>query len=92
MRLGTYPTQRSTPNTQLGQVMQHNPDRGSTEGDDDTLNEVIMAVDLTLRGTVGCSYYVARDEKLFLMEDMQIGDADAIESRIYYLFRGCSYR
>jgi DNA mismatch repair protein MSH5 len=47
---------------------------------DDTLSEVIMSVDLTTRGTVGCCYYVARDEKLFFMEDIQFGDLDVIDA------------
>jgi DNA mismatch repair protein MSH5 len=47
--------------------------------DDDTLNEIIMAVDMTPRQTVGCCYYVARDEKLFFMEDIQFGDADVVD-------------
>jgi DNA mismatch repair protein MSH5 len=47
---------------------------------DDTLNEVVMAVDMTPRGTVGCCYYVARDEKLFFMEDIQFGDADVVDA------------
>ncbi|KAL6169067.1 hypothetical protein ACJQWK_05427 [Exserohilum turcicum] len=51
---------------------------------DDLLNEVIMAVDLTSRGTVGCCYYVAREEKLYFMEDMQFGNADVVDSlRVY---------
>lgn len=52
---------------------------------DDLLNEVIMAVDLTSRGTVGCCYYVAREEKLYFMEDMQFGNADVVDS-CKYLF------
>jgi DNA mismatch repair protein MSH5 len=48
--------------------------------DDDTLNEVVMSVDMTPRQTVGCCYYVARDEKLFFMEDIQLGDADVVEA------------
>ena len=47
---------------------------------DDTLNEVIMAVDLTPRGTVGCCYYVARVEKMFFMEDIQMGDVDVVDA------------
>lgn len=47
---------------------------------DDTLNEVIMSVDLTTRGTVGCCYYVARDEKLLFMEDIQFGDVEVIDA------------
>jgi DNA mismatch repair protein MSH5 len=47
---------------------------------DDTINEVVMSVDLTTRGTVGCCYYIARDEKMFFMEDIQFGDVDVIEA------------
>lgn len=47
---------------------------------DDTLNEVIMAVDMTPRGTVGCCYYVAREERLYFMEDIQIGDVDIVDT------------
>ncbi|CAN9167596.1 unnamed protein product [Alternaria alternata] len=54
--------------------------RNEAEENDDTLIEVIMAVDLTPRGTVGCCYYVARDEKLYFMEDIQCGDVDVIEA------------
>ncbi|KAF2131755.1 hypothetical protein P153DRAFT_429981 [Dothidotthia symphoricarpi CBS 119687] len=39
-----------------------------------------MAVDLTPRGTVGCCYYVARDEKLFFMEDIQVADVDIVDT------------
>ena len=52
---------------------------------DDTLGEVIMAVDMTPRGTVGCCYYVAREEKLYFMEDIQIGDADIVDTRRFGL-------
>ncbi|CAI6250959.1 unnamed protein product [Periconia digitata] len=48
--------------------------------DDDTFDEVIMAVDLQRRGTVGCSYYVVRDEKLYCMEDIQLGGVDIVEA------------
>ncbi|RYO26585.1 hypothetical protein AA0111_g7984 [Alternaria arborescens] len=54
--------------------------RNEAEENDDTLIEVIMAVDLTPRGTVGCCYYVAREEKLYFMEDIQCGDVDVIEA------------
>ena len=49
---------------------------------DDTLSEVIMAVDMTTRGTVGCCYYVAREERLYFMEDIQIGDVDIVDTRV----------
>jgi len=53
-----------------------------TDDDDtDALDEVIMAVDLRGRGRVGCSYYVAREEKLYFMEDVQLGGIEIVESR-----------
>lgn len=57
----------------------HVPSQNGRE-DDDTLNEVIMAVDLLPRGVVGCSYYVARDEKMFFMEDIPFGNVDIIDT------------
>lgn len=50
---------------------------------DDTLSEVIMVVDVTPRGTVGCCYYVAREEKLYFMEDIQIGNVDIVDNCEY---------
>jgi hypothetical protein len=49
--------------------------------DDDTLIEVVMAIDMTPRGTVGCCYYVSREEKLYFMEDIQIGDVNIVDTR-----------
>ena len=56
------------------------PAPGEFENDVDMLNEVIMAVNLTDRGTVGCAYYVARDEKLYFMEDVRLGGPDVIDA------------
>jgi DNA mismatch repair protein MSH5 len=39
-----------------------------------------MAVDMRHRDTVGCCYFVARDEKLYLMEDVQLGGADIVDA------------
>ena len=39
-----------------------------------------MAVDLTTRGTVGCCYYIAREEKLFFMEDIPFADVDVVDA------------
>ncbi|EMD01095.1 hypothetical protein BAUCODRAFT_62522 [Baudoinia panamericana UAMH 10762] len=47
--------------------------------DTETLDEVVMAVDLSERGTVGCAYYVARQEKLYFMEDVQLGGPDIVD-------------
>jgi DNA mismatch repair protein MSH5 len=41
-----------------------------------------MAVDVRERGTVGCSYYVAREEKLYLMEDVKLGGPEVVDARM----------
>jgi DNA mismatch repair protein MSH5 len=48
--------------------------------DADAMNEIIMAVDLRDRGTIGCAYYVAREEKLCLMEDIKMGGLGIIDT------------
>ena len=47
----------------------------------DALNEIIMAFDMRNKGTVGCCYYVARDEKLTLIADIECGGLDIIDTR-----------
>ncbi|KAF1817124.1 hypothetical protein P152DRAFT_486517 [Eremomyces bilateralis CBS 781.70] len=64
-------------------IQDHIPGAEEGEGenaDEDSLNEVVMAVDIRNKGTVGCSYYVAREEKLYFMEDMKLGGIDIVES------------
>ncbi|KAE8444261.1 hypothetical protein EG329_000761 [Mollisiaceae sp. DMI_Dod_QoI] len=48
--------------------------------DSDAMNEVILAVDMRDRGTIGCAYYVAREEKLCLMEDIKMAGLDIIDT------------
>lgn len=48
--------------------------------DADALNEIIMAIDMRDRGTLGCAYYIAREEKLFLMEDIKLSGLDIIDT------------
>ena len=38
----------------------------------DSLDEVIMAVEMRDRGTVGCCYYVAREQILYMVRSNQI--------------------
>ena len=59
------------------------PAHDDFEPDMEMLSEVIMAVSLTDRSTVGCAYYIARNEKLYFMEDVQIGGPDVIDAREY---------
>ena len=39
-----------------------------------------MAVDVKTRGTVGCAYYIAREQKLYFMEDVKFGGPDVVEA------------
>jgi hypothetical protein len=48
--------------------------------DVEMLSEVVMAVTLTDRGAIGCAYYVARNETLYFMEDVQMGDANMVDA------------
>jgi DNA mismatch repair protein MSH5 len=41
--------------------------------------EIVMAVALEGRGTVGCCYYVAREETLYFMEDVRFGSVDVVD-------------
>ena len=61
----------------------HSEAHDDVNDNDGTLNETVMAVDLTPCGTVGCCYYVARDEKMYFMEDTQCGNVDVVESCTY---------
>lgn len=44
------------------------------------MNETILAVDMRDKGTVGCAYYTAREEKLYLMEDIKMANLDIIDT------------
>lgn len=46
----------------------------------DSLNEVIMAMDLRDWTTIGCSFYIAREETLYMMEDVKSGGPEIIET------------
>ena len=48
--------------------------------DNDAANEVVMALDMRDRGTVGCCYYVAREEKLYFMDDIKFGGIDVVDT------------
>lgn len=38
-----------------------------------------MAVDVKGKGNIGCSYYVAREEKLYMMEDVKLGGLEVVD-------------
>ena len=46
----------------------------------DVLNEIIMAVEIKERGSIGCAYYIAREEKLCLMEDIKMVELEIVDT------------
>lgn len=52
------------------------------------LDQVVMAIDRQQKGTIGCAYYVAREETLYCLQDVTIGSLEAIETREFTM----SYR
>ncbi|KAF2019048.1 hypothetical protein BU24DRAFT_341301 [Aaosphaeria arxii CBS 175.79] len=51
----------------------------------DQLNEVIMAINTDGVSTVGCCYYVAREERLLFMEDAKFGGIDMVDALKVYI-------
>ncbi|OAL67108.1 DNA mismatch repair protein Msh5 [Trichophyton rubrum] len=49
------------------------------DDDDEELCKVVMAVDMKDQGTIGCSYYSAQEEKLYVMEDIVYGGYGVID-------------
>ena len=47
---------------------------------EDDENEVVMALDIRTNSTLGCAYYVAREEKLYCMQDCNMADRTMIET------------
>ena len=66
-------------------------DRDDVE-EDESLAERIMAVDMRNRGNIGCCYYVAQDEALYLLEDIRSAGLETIDLRghIQFLVAGRS--
>lgn len=50
------------------------------ETEEDALSEVVMAIDVKDRMTIGCCYYVAREERLSLMEDVKLGSLEMVKT------------
>jgi len=58
--------------------------RPNDDENDDSLIEIVAAFNVRDRGTVGCAYYVAREEKLYCMEDVKMGGIEVVDSRGYF--------
>ena len=63
-------------------VARENGIEGEQEDDSDP-DEVIMCVDMRERGTVGCCYYECSTGSLHLVEDIQCGGLEVIDTREY---------
>jgi len=71
-----------------GTLPQNRPIDVSDDVDElESHNDIIMAVDIRDRGTVGCCYYAASNEKLYFLEDVQLGHADTVEARMFAVFK-----
>ncbi|CAJ2513306.1 Uu.00g014250.m01.CDS01 [Anthostomella pinea] len=59
-----------------------------SQEDADALNEIIMAIDMKENGargcTLGCAYYIALDEALYLLEDVAMAGVDLVETLLLY--------
>ncbi|KAL4894042.1 muts domain V-domain-containing protein [Aspergillus ambiguus] len=49
---------------------------------DDDFEQIIVAFDMRNSGTVGCSYYSAQEERLYLLGDLHFAGAEVIDSLI----------
>lgn len=56
-------------------------DRSVRAADDDFADHVIAAIDMKGHGTVGCSYYSAEEEKMYLLGDSRSGDMEIVDAR-----------
>ncbi|PSR81614.1 putative MSH5 protein [Coniella lustricola] len=86
-RVSLQPRSAVTPSSSASRLLEGQP--GGTQssvflGDDDHepegVDEVVMAIDMKDNGALGCAYYVAADEALFLQEDTRMAGIETIES------------
>ncbi|KAI1094799.1 muts domain V-domain-containing protein [Rostrohypoxylon terebratum] len=52
--------------------------------DADALGEIIMAIDMKDGGNLGCAYYIALDETMFLLEDVAMSGIDLVETLLLH--------
>ncbi|PWY83058.1 DNA mismatch repair protein Msh5 [Aspergillus sclerotioniger CBS 115572] len=82
LRLSSQETLRSRPPT-FNNAGDYRINSGLYEQSiDDELEQVIVAVDMRDSGTVGCSYYSAQEEKLYLLGDLRHSSTEIIDSLV----------
>jgi DNA mismatch repair protein MSH5 len=59
-----------------------NPRHDAVDNDEvnEDLEQVVMAIDRQRKGTLGCAYYSAREEKLYYLQDLANGTMETIET------------
>lgn len=72
-------------NATPSQEQPHNVVRNEEANED--LDQVVMAIDRQQKGTIGCAYYVAREEKLYCLQDVINGNPDTIETCEFRMLR-----
>ena len=53
---------------------------------DDFIDEVIMAMNVSSNGSVGCCHYNVQDEKLSLLSDVSCGGLEVVDTGFYHTF------
>ncbi|KAK8019771.1 hypothetical protein PG990_004909 [Apiospora arundinis] len=76
-------TGRSTPSEDNNDWQGQVDDRFSAD-DADALNEVILALDMKPNGNLGCAYYIAFEEALFMMEDVPMASMEIVETLLLH--------
>ena len=55
----------------------------AAEGEEDAVNEVLMAIDMRNRDTIGCAYFTMVEETLYVLNDIKYGGIEVVEKRMY---------
>lgn len=80
MRPASHHSQISYTAASVVDVAQEDGAEGVLE-EDSVTDEVIMCVDVRERGTVGCCFYESSTGSLHMVEDIQFGGLDVIDTR-----------
>ncbi|KAJ5392024.1 hypothetical protein N7509_007514 [Penicillium cosmopolitanum] len=58
---------------------------GSQLSNEDDLGHIIAAIDIKDYGTMGCAYYSAEKERMYLLADSRLGERETIEALIHQI-------
>ena len=90
LRTSSVPSYSPTRNSKTHQQQSISVPRDAIEEEDaegieedESMLERIMAVDMRDRGSIGCCYYIAANETLYLLEDIKSGGLETIDLREY---------